>query len=110
MDPRHLRGVPALDVEAGGALEGMETIAGIFPQLRSIIVRMVQRGEHSFLPPFDDITLKAGDTVVIAATRQALADLLKAHPEMFHGHIDDSGSDESREICRSGSFCSYNIG
>lgn len=45
-------------------------------------VRLVQRGEHALLPPFDEMDLRAGDTVVVAATRRALTEALTTMPDL----------------------------
>ncbi|MCB9993667.1 MAG: SLC13 family permease [Hyphomicrobiaceae bacterium] len=57
-------------------LVGDSTVAGMFPKLTTLTVRAVNRGYQTFLPPFDDITLKSGDTLIIAATRDALTEAL----------------------------------
>lgn len=49
---------------------------------KDISLKMIQRGEHAFLPPFDDnLTLKTGDVLILTTTRQALADLLANKPK-----------------------------
>lgn len=57
-------------------LEGESSVAGMFPALKDMTVRLIHRGEHFFLPPFDDVTLKSGDIVIVAATRRALTEAL----------------------------------
>jgi len=44
--------------------------------LKDFTIRMIQRREHAFLPPFEDFTLRVGDIVIVAATRQALTDAI----------------------------------
>lgn len=61
----------------GHPLIGDHTVAGMFPKLTTMTVRAVKRGRDTFLPPFDDITLQDGDTLIIAATRDALTDALR---------------------------------
>jgi len=39
-------------------------------------VRMIQRGEHAILPPFENLRLIPNDVVVVAATRRALTEAL----------------------------------
>src|SRR5690606_5678743 len=34
-------------------LEGQTAVAGLFPGLKDMTVRMIQRGEHPILPPFE---------------------------------------------------------
>src|SRR3546814_12612103 len=45
---------------------------------------MILRGEQSFVPPYEELPLAAGDLVIVAATRQALADLVKGMPGLLH--------------------------
>jgi di/tricarboxylate transporter len=70
-----------LDITPGHPLEGMGATAGLFPALRDITVLKIERRGRALLPPYEDLTLEVGDTLVVAATRQALTALLKAHPE-----------------------------
>ncbi|MEM7619629.1 MAG: SLC13 family permease [Pseudomonadota bacterium] len=56
---------------------GATANAGMFPDLEKITVRLVQRGDQLILPPFEDVVIESGDHVIIAATRQVLADYIK---------------------------------
>ena len=76
--------VAQFEVTPGHFLDGKKAVAGMFPALQDITVRMIQRGEKALLPPYDDIELKAGDLVIVAATRQALTDLLSGKPSMLN--------------------------
>jgi hypothetical protein len=49
--------------------------------LRDITVLKIERHGQALLPPYEDLTFQAGDTLVVAATRQALTALLKVHPD-----------------------------
>ncbi len=40
-------------------------------------VRAVIRGYQRYLPPFDDIELRTGDVLILAATREKLTEALK---------------------------------
>ncbi len=64
--------IAQIDVTYGHPLAGMSSVAGMFPALKDMTVRLVQRGEHPFLPPFENLTLRPGDTVIVAATRTAI--------------------------------------
>jgi len=75
--------VAQLEINHGHFLSGKSAVAGMFPDLPEITVRMVQRGERAFLPPFESVTLQPGDLVIVAATRKALTDLLAKHPGML---------------------------
>jgi di/tricarboxylate transporter len=75
-------------------LVGARPVAGLFPTLRDVTVRMVQRGERSMLPPFEE-PLEPGDVLVVAATRDSLSKLLSSRPEYLRGMLDIAGFDES---------------
>jgi di/tricarboxylate transporter len=76
--------VAQFEVTPGHFLDGKQAVAGMFPALQDITVRMIQRGEKALLPPYDNIQLNAGDLVIVAATRQALTDLLSGKPSMLN--------------------------
>jgi len=61
-------------------LIGEQPAAGLFPSLKDVTVRLVQRGERAYLPPFEGLTIRRGDVIVMAATRDALTNLLKRDP------------------------------
>ncbi len=61
-----------IDLTEGNNLIGSKAVAGMFPILAGMTVQMVKKGAHQHLPPFDDITLEKGDSIVIATTRKEL--------------------------------------
>jgi len=97
--------VAQISVTQGSRLVGLKPVGGIFPDLRDITVLMIQRGERAMVPPFEDLTLEAGDLVIIAATRQALGTLAKGEPELLHPELmpdafreaDDNGEADDQE-------------
>lgn len=64
---------------------GETAVAGILPGLADMTIRAVQRGAHTFLPPFDGVTLKAEDHVIGAITRDKLHDLLGEDHRLLRG-------------------------
>jgi len=77
-------------------LAGAKPVAGLYPALKNVTVRMIQRGEHSFLPPFED-TLETGDVLIVAATRKSLSQLLSSSPRYLEGMLNIAGfHDESK--------------
>ncbi|MEM7767104.1 MAG: SLC13 family permease [Pseudomonadota bacterium] len=75
--------VAQIEVSHDHFLVGKRPVAGMFTELPNFTVRLIQRGERAILPPFDDVTLRPGDLVIIAATRQALMDVLSSQPDML---------------------------
>ena len=81
-----------INVTEGHGLHGVHSVAGLFPVLEGITVRSIYRDGTPILPPFEDITLDAGDIIVVAATRRALTRALSegaaSLPEMRQEDID----------------------
>lgn len=82
--------VAELDVDAGSTLIGMECVEGRFPDLRELTVKMIQRGGHIILPPFEGYAIEADDILIVSATRDSLSGLLSKYPGFLL-------SDEMRE-------------
>src|SRR3546814_8001259 len=72
-------------------------VGGIFPDLKDVTVLMILRGEQSFVPPYEELPLAAGDLVIVAATRQALAELVKGMPGLLHPEPMAAASPRSEE-------------
>lgn len=88
--------IAQIDLTPGHAFVGIKSVSGLFPDLPDMTVRMIQRHETPLLPPFEDVTLRNGDTLIVAATRQKLSELLATKSEPLAGVIDAAkmGSDE----------------
>jgi di/tricarboxylate transporter len=94
--------IAQFELTRGHFLIGKQPLAGLFPDLPDITVRLVQRREEAILPPFDDFRFQQGDIVIVAATRPALLKLLKDHPEVVDGvlaeiAIETEGRPEPRQ-------------
>ncbi len=76
--------IAQITVSGESKLVGLRPVGGAFPGLKDITVRMFQRGEHAVFPPFEDIELEPGDTLVVAATRQALTEAARDDPFILH--------------------------
>ncbi|WP_411817793.1 SLC13 family permease [Hyphococcus sp. DH-69] len=95
--------IAQIEINRGHPLIGIGPVAGLFVDLPDITVRMVQRRERAILPPFEDFTFRAGDVVIVAATRTALTSLLKSNPEMLEGLMAETSiaDDEDGSVQRS---------
>jgi di/tricarboxylate transporter len=87
--------IAQIEIHPDHPLAGQKPVAGLFPDLQDITVRIIQRGNESFLPPFDDIELKPGDEVIVAATRKRLTELLSSRPEFVRGVIRSAGPNDA---------------
>ena len=65
-----------LTIGPSSLLVGARSQSGGFNLLQDVNVQMVQQGEHAELPPYDDLTLSAGDVLVVGGTRKTIIDLL----------------------------------
>lgn len=75
-------------------LVGAGSVAGLFPDLKNMTVRLVQRGEKPFLPPFENVILQPGDTVIVAATRSALSHALSQRQSIIGKKVHDDPEPE----------------
>ncbi len=89
--------IAQISVTRGSRLVGLRPVGGVFPGLKDVTVLMIQRDEHATVPPFDNIGLEVGDLVIIAATRQALAELAKGQPELLHPDLMASAMRDTAE-------------
>jgi di/tricarboxylate transporter len=89
--------VAQIRVAEDSKLVGAESNLGVFPALPDITVLMIQRGERTVMPPFEDIALAAGDIVVVAATRRTLTDTLKNDSRLLHPDIPEPPAEPDRD-------------
>jgi di/tricarboxylate transporter len=71
-------------------------IAGLYPKLKDVTVRMVQRGDQMLLPPFEH-ALKENDILIVAATRKSLSNLLTSSPEYLKGMLNITGFQKNQK-------------
>ena len=81
--------IAEIPVRAGHPLVGATANAGMFPQLKDMTVRLVQRGERPHLPPFENLTLQPGDIVIVAATRPALERALSGQARVMRDNEEE---------------------
>ena len=72
--------VAELDIARDSMLVGMECVDGRFPALPDLDIRLIQRAGHLILPPFEGYKIEPQDILIVAATRNSLADLLSKYP------------------------------
>ncbi|HEY6336771.1 MAG TPA: SLC13 family permease [Alphaproteobacteria bacterium] len=84
-------------VSEESSLVGHSAVAGYFSGLPDMTVRMVQRGEHAFVAPFENLSFRPGDLLVVAATRNALIEAVKLDPGLLETTLDGGEMGEQRE-------------
>ena len=86
-----------IEVTPQHPLIGKAAVAGMFKELPNITIRMIQRGERSILPPFENLELQENDVLIVAATRKALTAVLSSQPEMLRRMWQSGQAIESAE-------------
>lgn len=81
--------VAQIRVTEDSRLVGEESNLGVFPGLPDITVLMIQRGERTIMPPFEDVALADDDIVVVAATRKTLTESLANDSHLLHPEIPE---------------------
>jgi len=76
-------------VDKDSPLVGMEAIGGVLSGLKDARLRMIIRGDRALRPPFHDFVVEAGDVVVMAASRDALARAEASKPGMLGSGATD---------------------
>ncbi len=82
---------------------GMESTAGLFPQLRELMPRLILRGKEAIYPPFEDTVLAHGDKLVITATRQAFMRALAG------GSASPASGQDNAEVSGTGPTVGYQV-
>ncbi|MCB1721942.1 MAG: SLC13 family permease, partial [Alphaproteobacteria bacterium] len=72
--------VAEIDVAEDSKLIGTQCVEGRFPGLPDLNIKLIQRGGHLILPPFEGYAIESGDILIIASTRDSLTALLAQHP------------------------------
>ncbi len=72
--------VAELDITEDSKLIGAECDGGKFPGLPDLNIKLIQRGGHIILPPFEGYAIEAHDILIISATRDSLTKLLAQYP------------------------------
>ncbi|HEX9568035.1 MAG TPA: SLC13 family permease [Rhodospirillales bacterium] len=84
--------IAQITVAPDSELIGKSVPGGHFAALPEKTLRMVQRGERAILLPFEGYVAEAGDVLVVAATREALAKVAAKDPEQLHPDFEEGRS------------------
>lgn len=89
--------IAELDVAPESKLVGMECVDGRFPALPDLKIRLIQRSGHLILPPFEGYVIEPNDILIVAATRDALTELLSKHPGFLLSEEEEKIMDAQAE-------------
>ncbi len=90
------RFIAQLTVTSNSKVNGAGFEGGRLSEYPDIMILMVQREEHAYLPPFEDITLEPDDVLVVAATRDVLAEVAKTDSDALHPRLTDGSAEAGR--------------
>ncbi|MEM9635288.1 MAG: SLC13 family permease [Pseudomonadota bacterium] len=96
--------IAQIEITYGHPLVGVEAVSGMFPKLKDMTVRLVQRGQKPILPPFENVVLSPGDTVIVAATRTALANALARRQPLMETESDANTPGRENQAAQPGSL------
>lgn len=98
----HRRFIAQLTVAESSKLIGEHVRFNLLDIAGSRVI-LLQRGEQAFAPPFDGVIIRPGDTLVILATRDALAQAQTTYPHLhFAVSEEDLPADEKERKARLG--------
>jgi len=72
--------VAELDIAEDSKLVGSECVDGKFSGMNDLNVKLIQRGGHLILPPFEGYSIRKGDIVIVTASRKTLGEWLLRYP------------------------------
>lgn len=96
--------IAQIEITYGHPLVGVEAVSGMFPKLKDMTVRLVQRGQEPLLPPFENVVLSPGDTVIVAATRNALANALARRQPLMEAETEQASPGRDQQAVPAGSI------
>ena len=83
-------------LEAGSPFVGMESVSGFFPGLKDVTLLAVHREGAPIYPPFDELRLKIGDTLSVAATRDQLRAAVKDDISALYPRLRSPSGEEEQ--------------
>lgn len=101
-DAENRQFIAQLEVTRNHFLNGKTSVAGLFPDLPDVTVRMIIRNESIILPPFEDFVFTPGDIVIIAATRKTLTSLFRSNPELAEHALAEIKLDDEKSSSKIG--------
>lgn len=90
--------IAQLEITKDHDLVGAKSVAGMFRELEGMTVQMIRRHGEFILPPFEDVVLSPGDTVVMATTRRALMSALHIRGEIDSKNSNGGANDTTRDV------------
>ncbi len=85
-ESRHF--VAQFEIDYSSEMVGQKITSPTFSKFEDLSIRMVQRGEHAFLPPFDEsLILRPQDVIVMSAAKKDLTQFISENSESIERHL-----------------------
>ncbi len=68
---------------------GKRAQAGLFPEIKDLMPRLILRRDVPILPPYDDVALREGDKLIVTGTRKAFLDAVAKGEAQASGDVGD---------------------
>jgi di/tricarboxylate transporter len=91
--PRHF--MTQISVGSDSQLIGAKAVGGVINKLPDVRVRMIVRAEQMFTPPYHEEVIKEGDTVIVAASRKALSEMMSNDPGILEAAASEPGGEDA---------------
>ncbi len=72
--------VAEIDINPDSPLIGEECINGKFAKLPEMKIKLIQRGGHLILPPFEGYKIEKNDVMIVSTSREQLSVVLSQYP------------------------------
>ncbi len=77
----------------GHPFVGKRAQAGLFPDIKDLMPRLILRRDVPILPPYDDVALQAGDKLIVTGTRKAFLDAVAKGEAQASGETGDEDAE-----------------
>lgn len=97
-DDDHRQFIAQIEIDYSSDFVGQKPEGSSFKNFPDVTIRMVQRGEHAFLPPFDeDFIIRPRDVVVMGAGKKELGNFFAKNTESLEKHFAGFGERAGEE-------------
>ncbi|MEC9458409.1 MAG: SLC13 family permease, partial [Pseudomonadota bacterium] len=86
-----------ITIDSNNPLIGKKFVSGILSDIKEIAVNVILRDGEKFLPPFEDVQIRANDKLVLEITKNQLTEKLKSNDKIFNS-LDNNNSISERGI------------
>lgn len=94
--------IAQIEISYDSDLVGKDMQEGTLPDFPNISVKMILRGEHAILAPFDDnVTIRPKDLIIVTASKKELTDFFGKNKDFINSHLarlsEEDEDDEQTE-------------